>query len=333
MKPTLLLMFEVQSIAIHEERFHRDSYLRRKWMMTEGVSRDLAKYWWLQCVACSEASMTTQMRGFGFDEPVYEQALHAFSGGFMHLGHACGLLTGAALATGYLAREIFDDDETRATSALYTTIQLARAHPELTGSVNCREITEVDLTNLSGRLRYLREGKGRMCGRLHLKWSPQAHGLIDKALTEFEDDRPERACSNCAVKTLNGVANSVDMEEEDSVLVAGFAGGMGLLGNVCGALAAGVYALSVSQYLEHGNEKRDSRIKGSFQELTGASFRGPATELRLAFVDRFESELCIHITQRQFEDIVDYSAYIEQGGCQEVIEFVIDWIEDLSARK
>ena len=137
--------------------------------MGDGISRDLAKYWWLQCVACSEASMTTQMRGFGFEEPLYEEAMHPFSGGFMHLGYACGLLTGAAVATGFLARERFGDGATRSAAALYATIQLAKAHPDLTGSVNCRDIKEVDFTNLGGRLRYLREGKARMCGRLHLR--------------------------------------------------------------------------------------------------------------------------------------------------------------------
>ena len=128
--------------------------------------------------------MTTQMRGFGINEPAYEQAIHAFSGGFMHLGRACGLLTGAALAAGFVAKERFDDNETRSGAALHAAIQLARSHPEFTGSVNCCEITEAHLTNLSGRLRYLQPGKGRMCGRLHLKWAPQAQELIDAALTE-----------------------------------------------------------------------------------------------------------------------------------------------------
>ena len=62
---------------------------------------------------------------------------------------------------------------------------------------------------------------------------------------------------------------------EDSVLVAGLAGGVGLLGNMCGALA---------------------------------------------------SELCSHITQRQFQDLEDHSSFVGQGGCQEVIEFVSDWV-------
>lgn len=69
--------------------------------MSGSVSRNLAKYWWLRCVACSEASMTTQMRGLGIENSICEQAMPAFSGGFMHLGHAGGLLTGASLAAGH----------------------------------------------------------------------------------------------------------------------------------------------------------------------------------------------------------------------------------------
>jgi len=249
----------------------------------------------------------------------------------MHLGHACGLLTGAALAAGFLANERFNDNETRSTAALHITIQLAKAYPELTGSVNCRDISEANFTNLRGRLRYLQEGKGRMCGRIHLKWSSQAHALIDTALTEFEQNRPDRECANCAAQTMNKIAAWVGMEAENSALVAGLAGGVGLLGNVCGALATGVYALSVSQYLEKESKKRDSRIRGSLQELTGAGFKGPATQLRHAFIDRFDSELCLQIAQRPFQDIEDHSAFIEQGGCREVIGFVEEWVEDQCA--
>lgn len=157
--------------------------------------------------------------------------------------------------------------------------------------------------------------------------------MIDKALTEFGESRPDLVCANCAVKTLNKMATALGMDAEDSVLVAGFAGGVGLLGNVFGALAVGVFAMSVSRYLEHETKKRDSRIRGSLQELSGANFRGSATQLRLAFIDRFDSELCIQITQRQFQDIENRSAFIGQGGCQEVSEYVANWVEGQSAIK
>lgn len=296
--------------------------------MSQAVSRDMAKYWWLRCVGCAEASVTTQMRGLQLEEPAYEQALHSLSGGFMHLGHVCGLLTGAVVAAGFVARARFDDDDTRAGATLYAAIQLARAYPELSGSVNCREITEVPLTTLVQRLRYLQAGKARLCGHLHLKWAPQAHELIDRALTEFGARRLPREHTNCAVRTLEKLVSSTGMNQEDSVLLAGLAGGVGLLGNVCGALAAGVYAMSVSHYLEQPGKRRDSRMRGSLEELAGTRYRGAATRLRTEFVDRYGSELCVQIAQRGFQVAEGHSAFIQQGGCHEVIEFVTHWVED-----
>lgn len=294
--------------------------------MVEGISKDLAKHWFLHCIACSEASMTTQMRGFGIEEPAYEQALHAFSGGFMHLGHACGLLTGAALAAGFLSRTRFDDDDTRSAAALFAAIQIAKAHRELTGSVNCQEITNVSLTKLSGRLRYLQQGKGHLCGRLHIKWAFQANELIKKSLTKFSKLKQVKGCTNCAVETLRKMVSSIGMKAEDSVLVAGLAGGVGLLGNVCGALAVGVFALSATKYLRQNGRKRDSQVRSALQELAGTSYRGSATRLRHEFVDRFGSELCNKIIRHHFQDITDHSTFIDQGGCQETIDFIAHWI-------
>ncbi len=293
--------------------------------MGEGISREIAKYWWLRCVACSEASMTTQMRGFGINAPPYEQAIHPFSGGFMHQGHACGLLTGAVLAAGFAARSRFDHDRTRCGAALHAAIELAKAHPELAGSVDCREITEVSLTKLSGRVRYIQRGKGRMCGRLHLKWAPQAQQLIEQALLEFGERRPVGSCANCSVRTMRELESSVRLKAGDSVVVAGFAGGVGLLGNVCGALAAGVFAVSAEDQLRRDQMNRDSRIRGSLEELTGANYRGAATRLRLEFIGEFGSELCINIIGRRFQDAADHCAFVEQGGCENVTKFVADW--------
>jgi hypothetical protein len=301
--------------------------------MDKGITRDLAKYWFLECTACSEASMTTQMRGFGFEEPIYEQALHSFSGGFLHLGHACGLLTGAALAAGFVARERFESDEMRAAAALDATVQLAKSHPELTGSINCLEITNVSFETIGGRLSYYQQGKGRMCGRYHLRWAPQAHELIDNTLTEFSEQSSLEDCENCAVQALGRMVDVAGMREEDTVLVAGLAGGVGLLGNVCGALAAGVYAMSVSDYLGQAGKKRDSKIRGALEELSGHGRKDPGTQLRGAFIDQFGSELCKQIIQRQFESIEDHSAYIKGDGCQDVVGFTAEWVGEYLTSK
>jgi len=299
--------------------------------MGEGISRDAAKYWWLRCVACSEASLTTQLRGFGICEPAYEQAIHAFSGGFMHRGYACGLLTGTALAAGFVARKRFSDDETRSGAALNAAMQLAEAYPELTKSINCREITETSLTKLRGRLRYFRQGQGRMCGHLHLKWAPRARLVIDRALEQYGEGRQAGSCANCAVRTMRELESSTGMKAKDSALVAGLAGGVGLCGNVCGALATAVFAISTGYQSRGDQKKRDSRLRGSLEELVGAEYRGAATQLRLEFVRRFGSELCVDIIGRNFHDAADHSTFVERGGCELVTKFVADWAARHSA--
>jgi C_GCAxxG_C_C family probable redox protein len=291
-----------------------------------GISRQQAKYWWLNCIGCSEASMTTQMRGFGFEEPSYEQAIHVFSGGFMHLGHACGLLTGAALAAGFRARSQLEDEESITEATLNATIQITEAFPELTGSINCREITDISFSTFGGKLKYLQQGKGKMCGRLHLKWASQAHDLIEKTLAEFDKHKSTGRCENCAVITMKRLVNSGIVKNEDSVLVAGLAGGIGLSGNVCGALAAGVFAVAANSYLSKKNKKRDSQLKGAVHEFFGTKNRGLPAQIRLAFIDKFGSELCVEISKKRFENISDHSSFIQNGGCSEVIEQISSWV-------
>lgn len=289
------------------------------------ISRKLAKYWWLRCVACSEASMTTQMRGFGFEKPVYEQAIHAFSGGFMHQGHASGLLTGAVLAAGFVAQPRFKDDKSKSGAILHTAVKLAREYPEHCGFINCREITEKDLTKLSGRISYFREGLGKMCGRLHLKWAPRAQELIERSLMNYE---PKKSCSNCATRTMQGLRVSSSLETLEPTLMAGFAGGIGLSGNVCAALAAGVYTMTTNYQLSRRKKKRDSRFRGSFEELIGNNYRGSLTSIRLEFTEHFGSVLCLDILDRRFKNVEDHASFVDQGGCENVINFVSNWVAE-----
>jgi hypothetical protein len=203
---------------------------------------------------------------------------------------------------------------------------MAEAHPELTGSVNCREITGVGLTTVVGRLRYFQRGEGKRCGRLHLKWAPEAQQIIDETISGFENSQSVEISGNCAVSTFRAVAENSGIGPHESVLVAGLAGGVGLLGNVCGALASGVYALSVSKYLSRGDTARDTQLRGAVQELTGAAFRGDPTRLRRAFVNRFGNDSCVGIVGRRFKDISDHSIFVGDGGCRDVIDFVSGWV-------
>jgi hypothetical protein len=300
-------------------------FFERTPTLNEKISRDLAKYWFLRCVACSEASMTTQMCGFGFEEQVYEQAIHAFSGGFMHRGHACGLLTGVVLAAGFVAQQRFKDDKSKSGAILHTAVELAREFPEYSGFLNCREITEKDLTKLGGRLSYYREGLGKMCGRLHLKWAPRAQELIEKSLMDY---KPKSPCANCAVRTMQELGASTRLETWEPTLMAGFAGGIGLSGNVCAALASGVYSMTTNYQISRRKKKRDSQFRGSVEELTGKNYRGTLTNFWLKFTEHFGSVLCIDIIDRHFENVEDHASFVDQGGCENVINFVSKWVSE-----
>jgi len=291
------------------------------------IPSKLAKYWWLRCISCSEASMTTQLRSVGDGNQALEQASRPLSGGFMHTGQACGLLTGAILAAGVLASERFEDDDTAITATVFTASRLATAYPELSGTVNCLEITGIDLTTVGGRLKYLRTGGGSNCGHLHLKWGSQANELIEESLSSYSDSRPARGCENCAVATLRPLAAAVGLAPRDAVVVAGLAGGFGLLGNVCGALAAGVFALSAARFLDRPDAPRDSWLRGGHQELSGSAYGGEPTRLRTALIDEFGSDLCLDIVGRRFSDGEDHSEYMANGGCGDVVRFVVECAE------
>ena len=120
--------------------------------------------------------------------------------------------------------------------------------------------------------------------------------------------------------------STVGIKTGVSSLIAGFAGGVGLCGNVCGALAVGAYAMSIIHQLGRKQKKRDSRIRGSVEELLGTNYRGILTRLRLAFAGQFGSELCVDIIGRHFQDAEDHAKFLEQGGCENVTNFVTNWV-------
>jgi len=289
-----------------------------------------ARHWWWRCLACAEASLTTQMRGYGLAEPAYEQAVHAFSGGVLHQGHACGLLTGAVVAAGFAARERFAEAPRRCAAALHAAIGLASAYQDLAGSLECRAITGVSLREPAGALRYLAARKDRLCGRLHAEWQARARAVTDEALAEFEASAAPGSCANCAVRTVRALAPALGLPEDAAPLVAGLAGGVGLRGGVCGALTAGIFAWFAGQRLARAPRRRDSRTRRLLAGLAGTGERAAAAPLHQALVERFGSDRCATIAGRSFRDPDDHHRFIAAGGCAEVVRFVAAWVVNRS---
>ncbi len=61
----------------------------------------------------------------------------------------------------------------------------------------------------------------------------------------------------------------------------------------------------------------------------GTKNRGSVAKIRLAFIGRFGSELCVEICKKRFNNISDYSSFIQSGGCNEVIKQISNGVAKL----
>jgi len=296
--------------------------------MGQGMSAGTTSYWFYRAMSCSEASFTTLNRGEGVELEIEEQAAHALAGGMLRRGHACGIMWGTALAAGARAREKLNDKDVAGAAALFSAARAAKQFQAVAGSINCRDITGMALSTLSGRLRYVSSGNFRNCARLAVEWAPQGYEAIASGLSEFDPSSLKEKPRNCAMDTMKKIGASWGLEDGDHALVAGFGGGLGLAGNACGALAAGICALGLKHYRTHAGE-RDTRGKAMIQEFTGADFISAAARLRRDFAARFGAEVCPQIGNRTFESIDDHSVFIAQGGCRDPIEAVGQMVQAL----
>ena len=284
--------------------------------------RGEAKECWLQCISCSEASFTAHNRCAGIEAPLEEQASHLLSGGMMHQGNACGLLSGAILSAGMQATRRFDDDATRLAATLHAAARLAEAYPQISGAVNCRDITGQSLMTLTEKVQYIRVGKARQCGRLFMKWANHADTLIDEALSEFEMHDPSPSCINCSTETFRRIASKEEIARSGTTYVAGLAGGVGLKGRSCAALTVGILVLTLRHYGTRRNQRQDSRFMGTLHEFGFTRFRKRPTRLLEEFKHEFGSDLCSEIVGRLFTNANDHASFIAEGGCREVIDFI-----------
>jgi hypothetical protein len=151
-----------------------------------------------------------------------------------------------------------------------------------------------------------------------------ANEHIDKHLGEFGPVTLTREPVNCAMKTMCLLGC-----EKDAVLAAGFAGGLGLKGNVCGALAAGILAIGLRFYRRR-RRRRDSALKAMLQEAgVGKDSSAAAMPLLDNFRRKYATLLCSHLTGRTFSSIDDHSAFIADGGCCDVISSVFESAKDV----
>jgi hypothetical protein len=95
--------------------------------------------------------------------------------------------------------------------------------------------------------------------------------------------------------------------EEEQIIVAGFAGGLGLTGEACGALSAAIWYRSIQWARDHPkktpfNNEYATNLIFTFDDVTGSKY------------------LCKEICGRRFGSIDEHTEFISTGGCKYILE-------------
>jgi len=140
--------------------------------------------------------------------------------------------------------------------------------------------------------------------RMAAKHAPIAFSEINTALSEKQVEASSPPVSCAAM-----LAKKIGLSDLHTVMVAGFAGGIGLCGGACGALGAALWIIGMNRGQERGGK---------------VIFKDPKA---IDTIDRFMKCTdfkfeCSEIVGRRFENIDDHAGCLRDGGCSRIIELL-----------
>ncbi len=251
---------------------------------------------------CSETLMNVLDRAFDNPMTTEEHAVGPLAGGIVQHGYQCGMLWGSTLAAGAQAFELFGASslaETKAMIAAQKIVESFRARTK--DNINCLEITETDWHNKGQIFKYMLRGGPIGCFHMAAKYAPEALVSINAALADTQTEAHSSPVSCSAM-----VARKMGASERQTVMAAGFAGGIGFTGGACGALGAAVWIIGLSDPNQKAstrfNDPRLAEIIDRFLKLTEYKFE------------------CSEIVGRKFASVADHADYLHAGGCAGIIE-------------
>jgi len=195
-----------------------------------------AKRTFIKKGTCSRTFFYILDREFGHPRDDEEKAIDPLAGGILQQGYQCGMLWGASMAVGAEALRKIKNPDQATGLAILATQHVMDSFVNRTESIECEDITQCDFTNKKSFLKYMLSGKFVNCLKLAGKWAPEALDAASSGLGQDMEDLPQQSLS-CASELVRKMGGS----EEEMLMVAGFAGGLGLSGSGCGALAAAVW--------------------------------------------------------------------------------------------
>ena len=249
---------------------------------------------------CSRTYFYLLNRQYGNDLPIEEKALDPLAGGIMQQGYQCGMLWGASLAVGAEAYCRCKNKDQAITLAIAATKHIMKSFKNRATSIECEDITNCDWSSKRSMRKYFFSGKFLNCIALAKKWAPEAIEAAKEGLDLNNTELPK------AISCATEFAKKKGATEKEMIMVAGFAGGMGLSGNGCGALAAAMWMDALS------------RIKNETNKI---AFPDPPLEkmLNTFYKTTDYKMLCNEITERNFNTIDEHTIFIKNGGCDKLI--------------
>lgn len=259
----------------------------------------------LKLGTCSRTFFYILNREFDNSLEKEEQAIDLLAGGIMQQGYQCGMIWGASMAIGAEAFRRTTDLDQAIILTIRATQHIMKSFKVCAKSIECEDITNCDWSNKWSIAKYFFSGRFWSCYKLAEKWAPEAIEAAIEGLTL--DVSGGKQCISCASE----VAKKMGASNEELVMVAGFAGGLGLSGNGCGALAATIWMNSLL------------RVK---TDTMKSSMSDPIAEQILnAFYKETDYEMCCDkISGQCFNSVDDHSTFIENGGCKKLIDVLAE---------
>lgn len=234
--------------------------------------------------------------------PAEERASDPFGGGIANHGYQCGMVWGAGFAAGSRACQLHGSGPKAEAFAIEASKRLVEAFQKHSrGKIDCTDIIQLNMKSGKGVLKFFLKGGPIRCYRMSAKYAPDAYDVLAE-MEIADEDIP----ADLPVSCTSLLARKLGMTEEQVVMAAGLAGGVGLSGGACGALGVLVWHYALNNPDEE------------FSFDPSSSWVGKVTENFLKCSDyKFE---CEEIVGRKFESVEDHAEYLCGGGCAEMIE-------------
>jgi hypothetical protein len=237
-----------------------------------------------------------------------ERALNPLAGGILNQGYQCGMLWGASLAIGAESFRKHKDLDKATSVAVNATKNIISSFAKASEATDCKDIIGYNLTTILGMTKFmlkttLRGMNNTRCFNLTEQWAPEALDTATKSLSaDIDIAKQPLSCTSEVLKQMNA-------SDHEILMVSGFAGGLGLSGNACGALSATIWKHMLDWCRENPdknppffNNKTAKRILKAFNKTTDNNM------------------LCSDICGKKFKNLEDHTEYIKQGGCKKLIE-------------